>query len=200
MCIQKILTQNKRADNTMEVNKMSKITVLIGSPRKNGNTEILANAFIDGVNKQENTVEVISVTGKHVNGCTGCNFCYRDKRHNCVQKDDMLGIYEKLADAEVLVIATPVYFYGVSSQLKCIIDRLHNPIRNTFKMKELVLLAVCADTIPTVFDSLISMYHAVLSYFSLRNGGMITVSGVSEKGDILGNPALAEARKLGGRY
>ncbi|MDW2800685.1 NAD(P)H-dependent oxidoreductase [Clostridium boliviensis] len=108
-------------------------------------------------------------------------------------------MYEKLADADVFVIATPVYFYGVSSQLKSIIDRLHNPIRNTFKVKELVLLAVCADTIPTVFDSLITMYHSVLSYFLLKDGGVITVPGVAQKGDILGNDALLEARKLGGK-
>lgn len=177
---------------------MSKIAVLIGSTRKNGNTEILANAFIDGINQQENTVEVISVKGKRINGCTGCDFCYKDSSHNCAQKDDMQEIYEKLADADIFVIATPVYFYGVSSQLKSIIDRLHNPIRNTFKVKKLVLLAVCADTIPTVFDSLITMYHSVLSYFSLKDGGVITVPGVAKKGDILGNDALLKARKLGG--
>ena len=177
---------------------MSKIAVLIGSTRKNGNTEILANAFIDGINQQENTVEVISVKGKRINGCTGCDFCYKDSSHNCAQKDDMQDIYEKLADADIFVIATPVYFYGVSSQLKSIIDRLHNPIRNTFKVKKLVLLAVCADTIPTVFDSLITMYHSVLSYFSLKDGGVITVPGVAQKGDILGNDALLKARKLGG--
>ncbi|AFA50191.1 flavodoxin family protein [Acetobacterium woodii] len=176
---------------------MSKIVVLIGSPRKNGNTAILANSFIDGVDKQKNSVEVISVIGKKVNGCIGCDFCYKDSEHNCVQKDDMQEIYENLADADVIVIATPIYFYGISSQLKCIIDRLHNPIRNTFKVKELVLLAVCADTIPIVFDSVQTMYNSVLSYFSLRNAGVITVPGVSNKGDIIGNPALTEARKLG---
>lgn len=179
---------------------MAKIAVLIGSSRRNGNTEILANAFIDGINKQENSVEIISVIGKKVNGCTGCDFCYRDDSHNCVQKDDMQEIYKRLADANVIVIATPVYFYGVSSQLKCMIDRLHNPIRNTFRVKELVLLAVCADEVPTVFDSLITMYHSILSYFSLENGGMITVPGVAGKGDIQGHAALLEAHKLGERF
>ncbi|WP_349670579.1 flavodoxin family protein [Lacrimispora sp.] len=178
---------------------MAKIAVLIGSPRRNGNTEILANALIDGIDKQENSVEVISVIGKRVNGCTGCDFCYRDGSHNCIQKDDMQDIYERLAGADVIVIATPVYFYGVSSQLKCMIDRLHNPIRNTFRVKKLMLLAVCADEIPAVFDSLITMYHSVLSYFSLENGGVITVPGLSGKGDILGHAALLEARKLGGK-
>ncbi|MBE5995147.1 MAG: flavodoxin family protein [Paenibacillaceae bacterium] len=179
---------------------MAKIAVLIGSSRRNGNTEILANAFIDGINKQENSVEIISVIGKKVNGCTGCDFCYRDDSHNCAQKDDMQEIYKRLADANVIVIATPVYFYGVSSQLKCMIDRLHNPIRNTFRVKELVLLAVCADEVPTVFDSLITMYHSILSYFSLENGGLITVPGVAGKGDIQGNAALLEAHKLGERF
>jgi multimeric flavodoxin WrbA len=179
---------------------MSKIAILIGSPRKNGNTEVLANAFIDGIDKQKNSVQVISVIGKQINGCIGCDLCYRDSSHNCIQKDDMQDIYVRLADADIFVIATPVYFYGVSSQLKSIIDRLHNPIRNTFRVKELVLLAVGADSIPTVFDSLITMYHSVLSYFSLKNGGVITVSGVAKKGDILGHAALLEARKLGERY
>lgn len=176
---------------------MSKIAVLIGSPRKNGNTELLANSFIDGVNQQSNSIEVISVIGKKVNGCIGCDFCYKDSRHNCAQKDDMQEIYQKLADADVIVIATPIYFYGISSQLKCMIDRLHNPIRNTFQVKKVVLLAVCADTIPTVFDSVQTMYHSILDYFSLKDAGVITVPGVSGKGDIIGNPALLKARKLG---
>lgn len=179
---------------------MSKIAILIGSPRKNGNTEILANSFIEGVNQQKNSIEVISVAGSKVKSCTGCNYCYRDNQHRCVQKDDMHEIYQKLADADVIVIATPIYFYGVSSQLKCIIDRLHNPIRNSFKVKELVLLAVCADTTLAVFDSVKMMYHAILRYFSLRDAGIVTVSGVADKGDMIGNPALLEARKLGASF
>ena len=109
----------------------------------------------------------------------------------------MQDIYEKFALAKVIVIATPVYFYGVSSQLKSIIDRLHNPIRNNFKVKKLVLLSVAADTIPTVFDSVKTMYDSVLKYFSLEDGGVITVFGVEKKGNIYGNNALKEAYELG---
>lgn len=176
---------------------MSKIAILMGSPRKNGNTDILVKSFIGGVDRQKNSVELIPVMENNVNSCTGCNACFRDGMNRCVQQDDMQEIYQKLSDADVIVIATPIYFYGISSQLKCIIDRLHNPIRNTFKVKELVLLAVCADTIPTVFDSVKAMYHSILNYFSLKNAGIITVSGVPEKGDIMGNPALTEAYRLG---
>jgi hypothetical protein len=64
-------------------------------------------------------------------------------------------------------------------------------------VKELVLLTVCADTTTTVFDSVQAMYHSILSYFSLKNAGEIVVQGVHDKGDILGKPALIEARKLG---
>lgn len=175
---------------------MSKIAVLIGSPRKGGNTEILANAFINGAT-ENHEIEVISAADVKVKGCTGCNFCYTDESHRCAQKDEMQTIYEKLTPAEVIVIATPVYFYGVSSQLKSIIDRLHNPIRNNFKVKKLVLLSVAADTIPTVFDSVKTMYNSVLKYFSLEDGGVITVLGVEKKGDINGNIALKKAFELG---
>lgn len=175
---------------------MSNIAVLIGSPRKGGNTDTLAHSFVDGA-KKNHRVEVISVANIKVNGCTGCNFCYADENHRCMQKDGMQEIYEKLADADIIVIATPIYFYGVSSQLKCVIDRLHNPVRSRFKVKKLVLLSVAADTIPTVFDSIKMMYTSVLKYFSLENGGILTVPGVKEKGDILNSNALNEAYKLG---
>ena len=177
---------------------MSSITVLIGSPRKGGNTESLARSFIDGA-KKNHDIEIITVADNKIKGCTGCNYCYKDKNHRCIQNDGMQEIYEKLAAADIIVIATPVYFYGVSSQLKCLIDRLHNPIRNSFRVKKLVLLSVAADTIPTVFDSIKIMYNSVLSYFSLENGGIITVPGVGKKGGIIGNPALKEAYELGER-
>lgn len=180
----------------MEDNKLSKIVVLIGSPRKGGNTDILAHSFIDGA-KKNHDVEAVCVTDLKITGCTGCDFCYLDINHRCVKKDGMQDIYEKLAPAGVIVIATPVYFYGVSSQLKSIIDRLHNPIRKNFKVKKLILLSVAADTIPTVFDSVKTMYDSVLKYFSLEDGGVITVFGVEKKGNIYGNNALKEAYELG---
>ncbi|MFA6308841.1 MAG: flavodoxin family protein [Clostridia bacterium] len=173
---------------------MSKIAILIGSPRKGGNTDMLVQAFIDGIDKQKNSFETISVADVRVNGCIGCNACYANSK--CIQKDDMQDIYNKLTDAETIVIATPIYFYGISSQLKSIVDRLHNPIRGRFSVKRLVLLMVCADTIPTVFDSVVAMYQSILSYFSLQDGGIIRACGVKDKGDIAGNPVLNEAFEL----
>ena len=176
---------------------MKHIAVIVGSPRKNGNTELLADAFIQGARSAGNTVETISVIGKQIGGCLGCNACYRDAQHRCVLHDDMEDCYQRLSEADVIVIATPIYFYGVSSQLKSLIDRLHNPIRNTFKVKKLGLLAVCADDREAVFDSVSVMYRSVLSYFSLADGGIVTVRGVSEKGDIKSHPKLQAAQEMG---
>ena len=176
---------------------MKNIVVIVGSPRKNGNTELLADAFIEGARSAGNTVDKISVIGKKIGGCIGCNACCRDAEHRCIQHDDMEDCYRRLSAADAIVIATPIYFYGVSSQLKSLIDRLHNPIRNSFKVKKLGLLAVCADEKESVFDSVVTMYRSVLSYFSLADGGMVTVCGVSEKGDIAGHPKLKAAEEMG---
>jgi len=173
-----------------------KIVILVGSARKGGNTDLLVHAFAAGA-AEHNEVEFISVSDRHVNPCIGCDACYKRKSHDCFQQDDMPGIYETLKTADLIAIASPVYFYGLSAQLKAIVDRLHAPIRNEFKVRKLALLLVAADTIPEVFDSILAQYNSTLSYFHLTDAGKILVRGVEEKGAIRGNPALDEARELG---
>ena len=106
------------------------ILILFGSPRKGGNTELLAEAFAKGASAQHH-VEIVSVRDYKVNPCLGCNACFK-ANGICAQKDDMTIIYEKMSQADMLVIASPVYFYSISAQLKAIIDRCHNPIRDSF--------------------------------------------------------------------
>lgn len=127
--------------------KMSKIVVLVGSMRKGGNTDLLARAFAEGAGKN-NTVEIVSVADYKVTPCIGCNSCFAREGNQCFQKDDMTEIYQKLKIADMIVIASPVYFYGVSAQLKAVIDRLHTPMRNKFRVKKLALLLVGAATLP----------------------------------------------------
>ena len=95
---------------------MSNIIILTGSVRRNGNTDLLAKAFADGA-KLHHHVEILSVADYHVYPCTGCNACFQWEGNTCVQQDDMQKLYPKLAAADVIVLATPVYFYGVSAQL-----------------------------------------------------------------------------------
>ncbi len=171
------------------------IVILVGSMRKGGNTDLLATAFADGARKHH-TVEIVSVADYQVNPCIGCNTCFEREGHQCCQKDDMQVIYEKLKIADVIVVASPVYFYGISAQLKAMIDRLHTPMRNEFQTKKLALLLVGAASLPDLFDPIIKQYEMVLRFFRLEDGGMVLVRGAKEKGDV-SQEALQEAYRLG---
>lgn len=172
------------------------IVVLSGSMRRGGNTDILVHSFVKGAEKNNN-IEVLSVADLKVNPCIGCNSCFDREDNSCFQKDDMNIVYERLAKADMIVIASPVYFYGISAELKAIVDRLHTPFRNTFKVKKLALLLVAAATIPTVFDAIEVQYKLILDFFKLEDAGKVMVSGVKDKGDINNNKALEEAYNLG---
>lgn len=93
--------------------------------------------------------------------------------------------------------ASPVYFYGLSAQLKAVIDRFHNPIRNSSSVKKMALLLVGADTLPELFDCILTQYQLCLNYFRLKDAGRVLVRGVKDKGDIQNTNALNEAFDLG---
>ena len=172
------------------------ILILSGSPRKGGNTDLLVEAFVKGASQQHH-VEVVSVHDYKVNPCMGCNACFKDKANACVQNDDISLIYEKMSRADMLVIASPVYFYGLSAQLKAVIDRFHNTIRDTFRIKKMALLLVGAATLPELFDSILAQYRLCLNFFKLEDAGRVLVRGVKDKGDIKNADALDEAFHLG---
>jgi NAD(P)H-dependent FMN reductase len=172
------------------------ILILSGSPRKGGNTDLLVEAFVKGAS-QKHHVEVVSVHDYKINPCLGCNACFMSKDNICGQKDDMPLIYEKMAHTDMLVIASPVYFYGLSAQLKAVIDRCHNPIRDAFPIKKMILLLVGAATLPELFDSILAQYQLCLNFFKLEDAGRVLVRGVKDKGDIKNTNALNEAFELG---
>ena len=88
---------------------MSRVVVLMGSMRKGGNTDLLVQAFVEGARK-ENDVEVVSVADYKINPCIGCNTCFTREENKCFQEDDMSKVYDKLRLADLVVIASPVYF------------------------------------------------------------------------------------------
>lgn len=175
---------------------MSRVVVLVGSVRKCGNTDLLAQSFIEGASKN-NDVEVVSVADYKINPCIGCNSCFTREGNKCFQNDDMPKVYEKLKKADVLVIASPVYFYGISAQLKAIVDRLHTPMRNEFSIKKLALILVGAATLPELFDSIKIQYQLVLNFFHLEDAGMVLVRGAKDKGDVKNSDGLEKAYELG---
>ena len=175
---------------------MSNIIILVGSERKNGNTALLAQSFAEGAS-EKNSVEIISVAECKINPCIGCNSCFTREGNRCFQNDDMTQIYEKLKHADIVVVASPVYFYGISAQLKALVDRLHTPMRNTFHIKKLGLLLVGAAKLPNLFDPIIMQYQMTMDFFHLESIGTILVRGVEKAGDIKETSALKEAYELG---
>ena len=172
------------------------ILILSGSPRKNGNTDLLVEAFSKGTSEKHH-VEVVSVHDYNVHPCMGCNACFTSEGNTCVQKDDMSLIYEKLANADMIVIASPIYFYGLSAQLKAVIDRCHNPIRDTFRIQKAALILVGAASLPELFDSILAQYRLCLNFFHIEDAGLVLVLGAKEKGGVQGTKALEEAEALG---
>ena len=171
------------------------VVILSGSPRRGGNTDLLVEAFAKGAS-QKHAVEVVSVHDHKVAPCMGCNACFQSGGI-CVQKDDMAEIYEKMKVADLLVIASPVYFYGLSAQVKALIDRCHNPIRDTFRIRRMALLLVGAATLPELFDSILSQYRLCLNFFHLEDAGQVLVRGVKDRGEIAATDALQKAYDLG---
>ena len=175
---------------------MSRILVLNGSVRRGGNTELLVQSFAEGARKN-NSVEIVSAADFKVNPCIGCNSCFKREENACFQNDSMTEIYQKLKETDILVIASPVYFYGISAQLKAVIDRLHTPMRNSFPIKKLALILVGAASLPEMFDAIKMQYNLALNFFGLEDAGTVLVRGAREKGDVKNTDGLKNAYNLG---
>ena len=159
---------------------------------------MLVEAFVKGASEKHN-VEVVLVRDHHINPCIGCDSCFKRENNSCFQNDNMQLIYDKLLHADMLVVASPVYFYGISAQLKALIDRLHTPMRNRFAIRRAALLLVAGNTLPDLFDAILLQYRMILCYFNIEDLGHILVGGVREPGAISGHPALEKAYQLGRR-
>ena len=109
----------------------------------------------------------------------------------------MTEIYNLFAQADTLVIASPVYFYGISAQLKALVDRLHTPMRNEFNIRSLGLILVGAAELPDLFDPIIMQYRMVLRFFDLEDIGMVLVRGAKDKGDVQRGDGLKQAFEMG---
>lgn len=161
-----------------------KIIVLEGSPNKNGSTHILADCFRQGAEGAGHTVEMIDVAHAKIHPCTGCIHCGYEGP--CVQKDDVEDIRRKILDADMLVFATPLYYYGMSAQLKTMVDRFcaFNSSIQRKHMKS-ALLAVAWNSDSWTFDALEAHYKTLVRYLNLTDMGMILGKGC-------GTPSMTE--------
>jgi multimeric flavodoxin WrbA len=180
-----------------------KILVLCASARKNGNSEMLADAFIAGAEDAGNIVKKVNVADLAIGGCKGCGACWKTQG-NCVFNDDMKKIEPLLEAADVLVIASPLYWSVVPAQMKAPIDRTYQYDPNNggkhLHIKESVLLS-CGETDQDAdFDMMRSFFRFFTEFNGMSVKDMICVTGVNEKGAIKGNPALEKAKALGASF
>jgi multimeric flavodoxin WrbA len=155
---------------------MSKnIIVLSGSPRKGGSTDKLAAAFIEGAESTGKKVMMYRVADMSIKGCTGCAYCFQETG-KCAIKDDMTEILESIQKADVIVFASPVYFAGVSGQLKLALDRTTALTGVKMSEKQAVLLMTCMSKESA--EPAIAMYKVTLSFKKWNDAGVIIASGL----------------------
>lgn len=175
---------------------MKNIVIITSSPRRNSNSSALAREFARGAEESGNKVEIISLVGKHMEYCRGCMACM--KTGKCIIRDDMAEVNEKMYNAEVLVFATPIYYYCISAQLKTAFDRANPLYGSDYKFREVYLLASSADDAPETVDGAVKATQGWVDCFEkARLVQTVFAGGVSTPGEIAGHAALQEAYQAG---
>lgn len=175
---------------------MKNVLIISASPRKGGNSDVLCDEFLRGSLESGNKAEKIRISERRIGYCTGCGVC--GETHKCVQDDDMAEILDKMVSAEVIVLATPVYFYTMDAQLKTLIDRTV-PRYTEISDKEFYFIATAADDDPAMLDKTIGGLRG-FTEDCLDNPvekGVIRAVGVWEKGAVNGTEFMKQAYEMG---
>lgn len=154
------------------------ILVLNGSPRVKGNTKQMIEAFRAGAISAGHEVNVVDVCHKKISGCIACEYCHTKGHGTCAQKDDMQEIHTLLKNTEMLVIASPIYYHGISGQLKCAVDRFYS-VAYPEKPKNLKKVAmILSSEDRDMYDgALFSFKGDFLDYLGLESMGVFTAHG-----------------------
>jgi len=174
-----------------------KVLVLFGSPRKNGNTSKLVKGFVEGVQASGNEVEVLDVAKLHISPCVNCNYCMS---HNgqCVQKDDNDKVREAVLSADVVCFASPIYYYGLSAQLKLAIDRFYAYNATLLEAhKKCALLITYADDVETTAEPTVAHYRAFTKYLGWNDCGVVAAMNCFAPDDVNKGDGEARAYALG---
>ena len=187
---------------------MIKVLGLLGSARKGGNSEVLLQNVIEGINDTDvqTEIETVRLATLKINPCLNCGGC--NDSGSCVQKDDMQELFEKLLTSDLILLASPIYFMGVSAWTKKMIDRCQALWVRKYRLKQVpdkpretrkgVYLGVSGMKKPTVFDGAKLTVQSFFATIHVTYIGNLLFSGIDEKGDLTKHPtAPSDARKLG---
>lgn len=173
-----------------------KVVIISSSPRKNGNSDILAKEFARGAADAGNSVDIIELRDMDLRFCRGCLYCQSHDR--CVIDDSVRETLPEVQNADVLVFATPVYYYCVSGQLKTYLDRLNPLFSRENAFKEVYIIATCADEEQSAFDGTVKAVEGWVDCFEgVSIAGKILCPGVTDVGDVKTKAALKDAYEAG---
>ena len=178
---------------------MSKrILVISTSPRKDGNSALLAEEFAGGARDAGHQVEVISLRDKTIGFCRGCLSCVKTRR--CVQQDDAADIVARMKQADVIAFATPVYYFEMSGQMKTLLDRSNPLYTDDYAFRDIYLLASAAENDDTAVDGAVNGLKGWIACFDkCAFKGVVRGVGATAPGDIRQNGAVMEAARHMGR-
>ena len=185
---------------------MKNILIVVGSGRPKGNTAQLVQAFTRGAEEAGHKVEILSLLKNEIKGCIGCNACRYGKP--CIQKDAFNDIVPKIKSADLIVFASPLYFWTISSRLKAFIERFYciaeedaNPPLGRYErypVKDCALLVTSADHFFWTFEQVVSYYRFTLvHYIGMKDRGMVLAGGC---GDTNGKPQIDKTDNLKKAY
>lgn len=159
-----------------------KIVVLNGSPRKNGNTAFMVKSFVEAIDQSKHEVSVVECAYKNVAGCLACEYCHTKGNGKCVQQDDMQEIVPLLAEADMLVLASPIYYLTMSAQIQAVLQRTYCMMKPP-KLKKMALLL--SSHSPKVYDAVLAQYHAIAGFWEVEEKFAITACEGENKSDDL---------------
>ena len=173
-----------------------KVLILSSSPRRGGNSDQLCDRLMAGAQESGHRVEKVFLKDKKINYCTGCGVCV-DRQKRCPQKDDMAEVLEKMVAADVIVMATPVYFYTMCGQMKTLIDRTCSRYTE-ISDKEFYFLLAAADESKQAMERTLEEFRGFTSCFeNATEKGVIYGTGAWNIGDLKDSEVLNQAFEMG---
>lgn len=163
------------------------ILVLNGSPRANGNTAAMVNAFVEGAKENGHHITVVPICQKKIAGCLACEYCHT----KCIQRDDMQEIYPVLEETDMIVLASPVYYHSFTGQLQCAVNRIYALDKPKNLKKAALILSSGSDHV--YCGAIYEYQNSFLNYLELEDMGIYSAFGKQNKSD----EKLNELREFG---
>lgn len=173
-----------------------KILVIKGSPHVKGSSNMLAEAFIKGALENHHEITIFDAAHKQIHPCLGCDHC--GMNGPCIQKDDMEELRVDMLSHDIIVFVTPLYYFGVSAQLKAVIDRIYSfTMKLSAQHKKTVFICAAWNSSPGTMDAVQVHYQALVDYMHFEDLGSILATGCGTPSMTSHSPFIDKAYQLG---